>query len=1463
MKALFFLAVCIFSALQVGAQQGIIEAPLNPDYLEYLEKKKKGLMPKKSPRGYYYGHIPPPVQPVLRPAPGVKSMSFPTSYDLREYDLVTSVKNQGQCGSCWAFAANGAIESNWLRQGYGYYDLSEDHLNNCHLFSYAPCGGGNWYMVTSMYTRGYGPMNEADDPYSGPDDNTCPVGLTPVAYVTDMWYCDTRIESIKDALLEYGGMYVTLSMDEAFYDTLTHSYYSRSAEGIRDHAVVLVGWDDEMETPADQPGAWILKNSWGEEWGDDGYFYISYYDSTGLGLLSFAPDRLSYDPGITISGHDKVGWTTTLGYDDGKDDALVKFVPFASKQIRSIGTYAVASGTEIDIWIYDEFDGSNLGGLLGSLSGRYCEHAGYHTFDLPEPVYVSSGNDYFVKATYNTGTKYPIPCERNTSNTEIADSGWCWVSSDGSSWFPLGNGLYERDVCIKTYGKIGDSYLKAHFYAEPTSGIVPLTVEFTDSSVGDVSSWQWDFNGDGAVDATHADPVYQYTDAGLHDVSLTVSDGIVSDTATRYNYIRVWKKPLADFTGEPTSGFAPLEVRFTDQSTGDVNNWSWDFDQDGTEDANTQNPVHEYTEPGIYTVSLVAGKNSNYDTIVKAHYIEVKADGRLGFAWDDHTEVPSHKGPVVVNRSSKITNLATNSNDHIVTGDWAHGKWYGCEDSLFVTIDTLSGEITVVDTMSLKHVYGLAYDATTNQMYVAGTNSDRGTNLYELDYRTGRLTYVGMIWTGTRLVGMTCDRDGQLYCLNTPEDALDLLDKHTGNTTTIGPLGIDVYGFSQDIAFDRKADKLYGTLYVDYPVDKDIGENNIATYNYGGLWEINKHTGDASFIGHFDDGLVAFAIPHEYGLTEELEAGFTASPTSGYAPLSVQFTDLSEGDITSWSWDFDGDGTFDAFKQNPGYVYTDTGTFTVSLTVSDAFSSETRTLLDYITVHEPLEADFTASPSRGYPPLTVQFTDQSAGEVISWSWDLDGDGQEDASVPNPVFEYNDTGTYRVSLTVSDGFSTDDRSVDDCIKVQEPLTANFTADPTVGYVPLSVQFTDQSTGEIATWSWDFDGDGREDSNLQHASHQYSDTGSYTVSLTVHDGFSSYTRTLNDYITVREPLSAGFTGEPTSGYAPLTVHFTDLSEGTATSWSWDFDGDGMEDAGTQNPDYEYALPGVYTVGLTVDDGISTDSVVIENYITAVEPPAAGFSAEPATGYAPLTVQFSDHSGGAVNSWSWDFDGDGMEEATIQNPTFEYTEPGIYTVILTVGDGTSTDTEKKTDFIDVLIPLVADFTADVTSGMAPLTVNFTDLSEGSVISWEWDFDGDGSIDASEQHPSYVYNQAGSHSVVLTVSDGFQSIDHTREDYIVVEAQTGVHDVLVEGKAGVYPNPARDVATIVSGSAWHVTGVELMDLEGRVVYQWVANNGVPGDITLDLGSYPAGMYVLKLHSREEVVIVKLVISR
>ncbi|AKB30298.1 Chitin binding protein [Methanosarcina siciliae T4/M] len=213
-----------------------------------------------------------------------------------------------------------------------------------------------------------------------------------------------------------------------------------------------------------------------------------------------------------------------------------------------------------------------------------------------------------------------------------------------------------------------------------------------------------------------------------------------------------------------------------------------------------------------------------------------------------------------------------------------------------------------------------------------------------------------------------------------------------------------------------------------------------------------------------------------------------------------------------------------------------------------------------------------------------------------------------------------------------------------------------------------------------------------------------------------------------------------------------------------------------------------------------------------------PVADFEAEVTSGIGPMIVNFTDLSTGSPDTWEWDFNNDGTVDSTEQNPSYTYTSAGTYTVNLTVANANGTDSEVKIDYITVSesstpAEPVAAFTADVTSGTAPLTVNFTDQSTGSPTAWAWDFDNDGNVDSTEQNPSYTYNAAGNYTVNLTVENAAGTDFELKSDYIEVSETSGLTVTLYfdPESSSVSENESTEISVLASNFPAGLSGYNL----------------------------------------------------
>lgn len=315
--------------------------------------------------------------------------------------------------------------------------------------------------------------------------------------------------------------------------------------------------------------------------------------------------------------------------------------------------------------------------------------------------------------------------------------------------------------------------------------------------------------------------------------------------------------------------------------------------------------------------------------------------------------------------------------------------------------------------------------------------------------------------------------------------------------------------------FNITTSGIYGAMYV-------YGEDTSVTPTLPGM-----RTGEQ--VSFFVEGVSALSTPnllwqndkdlHEVDLNATGQpaptADFSATPTSGLVPLPVQFTDLSQGNITGRVWTF-GDGGLSTL-QNPSHTYQQAGVFTVSLTISGPGGTDTKTRTDYITVQSSTPvADFSASPLSGVAPLPVNFTNLSTNYSLSvWSF---GDGGT-SSLTNPSHTYTQKGVYSVTLAVLGPGGSDDETKTDYIQVYAPVVADFTQDTTTGSAPLTVHFTNLTTGDFSLANWNF-GDGSTSQEL-HPTHVFQSPGTFTVTLNMSGPGGSDQEIKVDLITATPP------------------------------------------------------------------------------------------------------------------------------------------------------------------------------------------------------------------------------------------------------------------------------------------------------------------------------------------------------
>jgi len=393
-----------------------------------------------------------------------------------------------------------------------------------------------------------------------------------------------------------------------------------------------------------------------------------------------------------------------------------------------------------------------------------------------------------------------------------------------------------------------------------------------------------------------------------------------------------------------------------------------------------------------------------------------------------------------------------------------------------------------------------------------------------------------------------------------------------------------------------------------------------------------------------------------------------------------------------------------------------------------------------------VKSDFRITEGYGGFTGDLDYNDEF-GACVDAAGDVDGDGlldlavgagkDDDGAAGNP----NDRGAVWILFLRGDG----------------TVRAHQKISDSQGHFIASLQNTDRFGTSLAL-SRDWNGDGIRD---LYVGARFDDDGGVNCG-------GMYLLHLNDGTIT--PPNADFTRTPGTGPAPLLVSFTDLSTGDFTERLWTF-GDGSTST-LQDPTHTYTAPGTYAVSLTVSGsaGTSTRNVPVAVRVDPPPPPVPAFSADATAGEAPLTVTFTDLTPQWVDTWLWSF-GDG-ESSGEPDPTHTYVSPGSYTVSLTATNAGGEGTTTRVDYVTATAAAapVAAFSADVTSGIAPLAVAFQDASTGPITDWLWEF-GDGAA-SSEPSPAHVYATAGSYDVSLTVTGPGGSDQRVEPGFVVVTA-------------------------------------------------------------------------------------------
>ena len=407
-----------------NATRALQLAPLNPDFVAYQKR------PLGTSGDHICGYMPPSMDlshlddiPVeMLQAPG----DLPGSFDWRDSGNVTPVKDQDPCGTCWTFGTTSVLESAVLINEGVEYNFSEQSVALCVDRSWTrmydgadePCAaGGDSFIASEVFIK-KGSILELCNPYNGSAlncagscvcDDCAPVKrVDGYRLVTDN---GSEIDVIKSAVYDHGPVIMSFywhssgNYMNATWGTIYDYYPSPESAN---HLVSIVGWNDSVPHPDpehDGTGAWIVKNSWGTGWGNDGFFYLAYNSSCvrGVAYLEYKDPV----PGEELLYWDEAGFVDSVGDGNSSSWMASVFTANQSGNLTHIDFWTTSNNAEYDVHVWNGFFGSELANQTGT-----CQEYGYYSIPLNTPIPMDAGQQFTIGVNMTTpGYGYPIPVE--------------------------------------------------------------------------------------------------------------------------------------------------------------------------------------------------------------------------------------------------------------------------------------------------------------------------------------------------------------------------------------------------------------------------------------------------------------------------------------------------------------------------------------------------------------------------------------------------------------------------------------------------------------------------------------------------------------------------------------------------------------------------------------------------------------------------------------------------------------------------------------------------------------------------------------------------------------------------------------------------------------------------------------------------------------------------------------------
>jgi gliding motility-associated-like protein len=933
-------------------------------------------------------------------------------------------------------------------------------------------------------------------------------------------------------------------------------------------------------------------------------------------------------------------------------------------------------------------------------------------------------------------------------------------------------GLYLQVLvltCLLTFGlNPASAQLSARFSSDVTQGCAPLVVRFKDESTGNPNYWKWDLGN--STTSYFQNPAATYFTPGTYTVKLVVSNGPQADSIVKVHYITVYASPVVSFSASDTTGCYPLRVRFTDLTIpgdGNIVSWLWDFG-DGSTDT-VQHPEHSYTAQGNYNVSLQV-KNSRgcINTLTKIQHIKLNNGVKAGFSF-----IPPNncRPPTAVN----FTNSSTGTGS--LSYQWDFGDGGSSNQLNPVHVYNTSGTYTV--RLIVRNNTGCVDTLTRSDAIIVGT-VDAGFNAPATACAGAAINFTNTsipnpasaVWNFGDGTFSTSLNPVKGYAL--PGTYQVKLVSNFGACKDSITKQITILGKPQANFSANNTTACKPPLTVNFNSTGTGGASYQWFFGDGGTATGTQPSHTYTTAGTFDVYLVVTnaagckdtSWKPDFVQIRRPQVNILNAPAEGCAPLlfapavSIQSVDP----IVSWSWDF-GDG-FTSTLANPNHTYATAGTYTLKVVFTSAGGcTDSLTMLNAIRVGNLLTPNFSASPRDACAFQPIHFSDLTTGGTPnSWYWEF-GDGGTSTD-QNPTHFYQDTGYFNITLVVNSNGCRDTLRILRYIHIRPPI-AMFVDSSGCGD-PFTRKFLDRSIG-ATYWFWDF-GDGNT-STQQSPSHTYGIKGQYTVRLVVRNDTCEHF-TEREITIIKE--KADFTASDTVVCKGTAVNFQtkNVDPGNISSYTWSF-GDGIvQNAGAQ-VNHVYRRSGKFTVRLIIRDINGCADTLTKPLHIQVNGPEADFASSVPGACLNEAVVFNDLSTTdgthPITTWIWHY-GDGAID-TLTGAPFQHTyaNPGRYTVMLVTIDNIGCrDNISKGNSIIISKPQ-ANFVSIDTLTCVGKPVQFSNLSTGPSLSYQWHF-GDAQQSVAT-NPVHLYTAEGAYDIRLFIKDQYGCEDSiTKPAYITI---------------------------------------------------------------------------------------------